>query len=129
MSDSVQLQVTGPLAGSTRAQALDLAAGLGPCLAAEPDGEGGWFHCGARASAVYVYACVHEHVTRRATCAEHEPVPGEIGCRQCFDLGHDCPVDFWPASLWTRYLERVLLPLCGASATANMQVRRVLALR
>lgn len=54
----------------------------------------GWLICGQPPVAVHDYACVHEHVLRRGTCAEHAPVPDAVGCAQCFQLGHDCPVTF-----------------------------------
>jgi len=53
---------------------------------------GTWRECGAPAVALHRYACVHEHVRDRWTCALHEPVPGTVGCRACRDAGHDCPM-------------------------------------
>lgn len=53
-----------------------------------------WIECGEPATGVYVYACVHEHVTERATCDAHAPEPGAVGCRRCFEAGHECPMDF-----------------------------------
>ena len=49
------------------------------------------------ATAVYVYACIHEHVVRKPTCAAHAPEPGVVGCRQCFDLGHECGMEYQDA--------------------------------
>lgn len=50
----------------------------------------GWVLCGAPAIAVHDYGCIHEHVKRRATCAEHAPQPGIVGCVACWDAGHEC---------------------------------------
>lgn len=73
-------------------------AGNGKCQAAIPaSGHArGWDECGAPAVATYSYACVHGHIVTRDTCAEHEPVEGDVGCRQCWDAGHDCPMAFQP---------------------------------
>lgn len=49
-----------------------------------------WEQCGQPAAAVHRYACVHEHVVEKVTCAGHAPQPGIVGCRQCFDAGHEC---------------------------------------
>ncbi len=54
----------------------------------------GWRECGEPAIARYRYACMHEHVVDRATCARHAPEPGIVGCRSCFDLGHECEMTF-----------------------------------
>ena len=51
-----------------------------------------WLACGEVATAVYRYACVHEHVVERATCPDHKPEPGAVGCRACFNAGHECPM-------------------------------------
>lgn len=65
------------------------------CCAAVP-ADPGWILCGAPATAVHRYACVHEHIKERATCAEHEPAEGRVGCIQCWKAGHDCPLVFVP---------------------------------
>ena len=49
-----------------------------------------WAECGEPAAAVHVYRCGHGHEKRRATCAEHAPQPGQVGCRECYDQGHEC---------------------------------------
>jgi len=68
------------------------------CAAAVPIGPYGaidaWVICRAEVTEVYEYACVHEHVVRKGTCALHRPVPGDVGCRQCADLGHGCPMEY-----------------------------------
>ena len=68
------------------------------CAAAVPLGPYGaiedWVSCGADATAVYEYACVHEHVVRRPNCGLHRPSPGEVGCRQCADAGHGCTMSY-----------------------------------
>lgn len=58
--------------------------GLGSCEAAKPAPlAAGWVECGAPAVAVHVYRCEHDHERRGATCAEHIPAPGLVGCRAC----------------------------------------------
>ena len=57
---------------------------------------GQWRLCGAPAVASHRYACVHEHVRDRQSCALHAPVPGAVGCRACADLGHDCEMAYQP---------------------------------
>jgi hypothetical protein len=67
-------------------------AGLGTCEAARPAAmfaEWGWRECGQPAIAVYDWTCPREHSVRKGVCAAHEPVPGLVGCRQCFNDGHD----------------------------------------
>ena len=74
-----------------------------PCAAALPSAattaQSGliWTTCGMPAIAIHVYACIHEHVVRKATCAKHAPEPGAVGCRQCFDLGHECELRYQDA--------------------------------
>ena len=51
-----------------------------------------WAECGEPAVAVHVYRCEHAHQKRRATCPAHAPEPGQVGCRECFDQGHECPM-------------------------------------
>lgn len=52
-----------------------------------------WQLCGAPAIAEHRYRCEHGHERTGATCAEHQPVSGDVGCSQCVDqLGHDCPM-------------------------------------
>lgn len=48
--------------------------------------------CGLIATELYDYGCEHEHVRRRWNCPAHSPADGQpAGCKQCFDLGHECP--------------------------------------
>ena len=61
-----------------------------PCAAALPAPGGNWLECGYPSVSTWLYACVHEHVVIKATCAEHEPAPGVVGCRRCWDAGHEC---------------------------------------
>jgi len=49
-----------------------------------------WRECGMPAVAVGEYRCACGHEKRRANCGEHEPEPGAVGCRQCWDEGHEC---------------------------------------
>jgi len=50
-----------------------------------------WSECGEPATAVHVYRCgCCGAEKRRATCAQHAPEPGEVGCRDCYDAGHEC---------------------------------------
>lgn len=53
-----------------------------------------WVQCMRRATAKYRYSCIHEHMADRQTCDEHKPEPDAVGCRNCFELGHDCPMTF-----------------------------------
>jgi len=53
-----------------------------------------WEECGRPATAVYEYACEHGHVRQRPTCDEHAPEPGAVGCRACWDDGHECPMTY-----------------------------------
>ena len=50
--------------------------------------------CGERATAVYRYGCIHEHVREGSTCSNHHPDGKEIGCRLCLFFGHECPMVF-----------------------------------
>lgn len=55
------------------------------CLAALPADIGvirAWLACGRPATAVYDYACIHEHVRRRGNCPDHEPEPGAVTFRE-----------------------------------------------
>lgn len=92
-----------PLTGEYLAQAMDQIESLAPprCDAAWPYAGGFdigsgdaygvvWQQCDSRATAMHRYACVHEHVRTRVTCDEHAPQPGIVGCRRCFDAGHEC---------------------------------------
>lgn len=63
---------------------------LSTCTAALPLASGGWQECGQPTVSTYAYACQHKHVVIKSTCAEHKPVPGTVGCRQCWDAGHEC---------------------------------------
>ena len=49
-----------------------------------------WAECGEPSAAVHEYRCEHGHVVRKPACAAHEPEPGAVGCRQCYDQGHEC---------------------------------------
>lgn len=54
--------------------------------------------CGKPATSLWDYGCEHEHIqTDMATCDDHKPRDGEVGCYQCINLGHDCPMTFRPA--------------------------------
>ncbi len=49
-----------------------------------------WVECGRPATAVHLYRCEHGHEKTGATCREHAPQPGQVGCRACFGEGHLC---------------------------------------
>ena len=53
--------------------------------------------CGAPAVSIHAYACVHEHIRIKASCAEHQPEPGAVGCRSCFEAGHECEMTAGPS--------------------------------
>jgi len=55
---------------------------------------GKWVICGKPAIQLHRYGCVHEHVVERWTCREHSPEPDMVGCRACWDAGHECPMAF-----------------------------------
>lgn len=62
-------------------------------LPAHPMSTAAWrVICDQPATAVHRYACEHEHVRERATCDEHAPQPGIVGCRACREAGHECPM-------------------------------------
>ena len=80
------------------------------CMAAVPTGRSytarlddifpgpiAWAECGEPAVAVHVYRCGHGHEKRRATCPAHAPEPGQVGCRDCYDAGHECAMTASPA--------------------------------
>lgn len=48
--------------------------------------------CALPATAVHRYGCQHGHIVERPTCDEHARKPGIVGCRACFDTGHECPM-------------------------------------
>lgn len=51
-----------------------------------------WQFCGAPAVAVYFYCCERGHERIGATCPDHEPEPGAVGCSQCVvEFGEDNP--------------------------------------
>ena len=56
-----------------------------------------WAECGEPSVAVHEYRCACSrpecqpgHTVRKETCADHRPRPGMVGCRQCYDAGHEC---------------------------------------
>lgn len=52
-----------------------------------------WMICGQPATATHAYRCACGHTREGSTCAAHVPAPGEVGCAQCFDEGHECPME------------------------------------
>lgn len=66
------------------------------CEAARPgylDGYRAWIRfCDNPATETWRYGCQHEHIRTRRTCAEHRPEAGKVGCRDCLEEGHDCPM-------------------------------------
>ena len=68
------------------------------CEANIPASPGVMIVCGIAAAGVWDYGCIHEHVRLdMATCAEHAPRAGVVGCFRCLQLGHDCEMTFRPA--------------------------------
>lgn len=62
------------------------------CEAAVP-GFLGWRVCGVTDDLEFWrYGCRHEHISERWACPQHRPELGKVGCRACFDLGHECPM-------------------------------------
>ena len=54
-----------------------------------------FLRCDNPGVSVWELGCVHEHVVRRVTCADHQPVPGRVGCWACLEAdGHDCEMTF-----------------------------------
>jgi hypothetical protein len=49
-----------------------------------------WVECGQPATETHVYRCEHGHERTGETCPEHAPKPGQVGCRACYDEGHEC---------------------------------------
>ena len=56
----------------------------------------GWRECGQPSVATHEYRCAHDasHTKRRATCPEHQPQPGVVGCRDCWEQGTERPMTF-----------------------------------
>lgn len=67
------------------------------CQAAVPARLGtlpGWLICDQPATANYTYRCAHGHLVNRSNCPGHEPGPGLVGCKKCWDeLGHNCDME------------------------------------
>jgi|SRR5215469_3993876 len=80
--------------GSLEVEGATTARDLGRCEAALPfPFMQSWrLICHNEATETWDYGCVHEHVKRRHTCPEHRPEPNAVGCRECFELGHECPL-------------------------------------
>jgi hypothetical protein len=68
------------------------------CQAAIPAGPGVLVICGEPAISEWDYGCIHEHVVRKVTCAQHEPAAGKVGCYKCLAAGHDCEMTFRPVT-------------------------------
>lgn len=51
-------------------------------------------NCPNEATETYRYGCVHEHVIQKATCPDHHPFDGFVGCIRCLRQGHECPMAF-----------------------------------
>ena len=49
-----------------------------------------WMLCGKPATMTRSYRCACGHERTGSTCPDHVPAPGEVGCAQCFDEGHEC---------------------------------------
>lgn len=48
--------------------------------------------CKAPAVAAYRYRCQFGHAVTRSVCADHDPVPGVVGCHQCKAGGAEVPM-------------------------------------
>lgn len=48
--------------------------------------------CKAPAAAAYRYSCANGHHVTRSVCAEHDPVPGVVGCYECKAAGKEVPM-------------------------------------
>lgn len=48
--------------------------------------------CRAPAVAVYRYHCARGHEVTRSVCADHDPVPGAVGCWHCKQEGREEPM-------------------------------------
>lgn len=48
--------------------------------------------CKMPSAAAYRFRCRFGHELTRAVCADHDPVPGEVGCRYCHDAGREEPM-------------------------------------
>lgn len=48
--------------------------------------------CRAPAVAAYRYRCAWNHELTRSVCAEHDPVPGNVGCYVCKQAGREVPM-------------------------------------
>lgn len=46
--------------------------------------------CENPATAAWTAGCVHEHITTKFLCDEHAVVPDAVGCKACFEAGHEC---------------------------------------
>jgi hypothetical protein len=56
--------------------------------------------CQAPAIASYTYYCAVCHYQgTRSVCAEHDPVPGQVGCAACHDRGQEHPLTWTIAEL------------------------------
>lgn len=53
---------------------------------------GAWQPCKAPAIAAYRYDCANGHHFTRSVCVDHDPVPGQVGCRYCQQLGLEVPL-------------------------------------
>lgn len=56
--------------------------------------EPSWRECGKPSTAVYEYSCEAGHVKVRENCADHEPEPRAVGCRDCWDAGTERPMTY-----------------------------------
>lgn len=66
------------------------------CEAKVPFAPGLVFLCGREASVSHRYRCACGHPLTGATCPDHAPAPGQVGCYRCLKDGHDCPMEVAP---------------------------------
>lgn len=77
---------------SFRSLTLEEIKIMSGCQARIPAGflPGLWMICGEPVVITHTCRCACGHVLESGTCAGHVPVPGEVGCAQCFEKGHEC---------------------------------------
>jgi hypothetical protein len=72
----------------------DIGLYLGGTVPVDVSLKGSW-GCDQPATVTLRAGCVHEHVKAKRYCAEHgrvNPSNGVWLCRECAELGHDCPI-------------------------------------
>jgi len=84
------------------------------CAAKVPgDLRGQWLVCVEQAVTAHLYRCACGHERRGAACAEHRPVPGDVGCARCFTEGHECEMAAAEIPLTDDHPADIFCPECG----------------